>query len=112
MAKERRYSLRSRLIGYNLTLMISALFLCGVIFVVSVGILVGNYVKSDIDFLLTASADSMESGMSYCSDVVTEVRKSEILMDYLIETKDSSLTTEEKEKLKKELDKTLLGILL
>ena len=105
MAKERRYSLRSRLIGYNLTLMISALFLCGVIFVVSVGILVGNYVKSDIDFLLTASADSMESGMSYCSDVVTKVRKSEILMDYLIEMKDSSLTTEEKENLKKEFEK-------
>ena len=105
MAKERRYSLRSRLIGYNLTLMISALFLCGVIFVVSVGILVGNYVKSDIDFLLTASADSMESGMSYCSDVVTKVRKSEILMDYLIEMKDSSLTTEEKESLKKEFEK-------
>ena len=106
MAKDkRRYSLRSKLIGYNLTLMISALFLCGIIFVVSVGILVGNYVKSDINFLLTASADSMESGISFCSEVVTKVRKSEILMDYLIEMKDSSLAEEEKEVLKKEFEK-------
>ena len=77
---KRRYSLRSRLIGFNLTLMISALLLCGIIFIVSVMILVGNYVRSDIDFLLTATADSMESGMDYCSEVVTKVRKSEILM--------------------------------
>ena len=33
MKGKRRYSLRSRLIGYNLTLMISALLLCGIIFI-------------------------------------------------------------------------------
>ena len=101
----RRYSLRSRLIGYNLTLMISALLLCGMIFIVSVAILVGNYVRSDINFLLTASADSMESGMTYCSDVVTKVRKSEILMDYLEGMDNHLLTKSEKETLKKEFEK-------
>lgn len=106
MAKtKRRYSLRNRLIGYNLTLMISVLVLCGLIFIVSVGVIVGSYVQSDIDFLLTATADSMESGISYCSEVVTKVRKSDILMDYLIELKDDSLSEEEKEELKREFEK-------
>lgn len=106
MAKgKRRYSLRKQLIGYNLTLMISVLVLCGLIFIVSVGIIVGSYVQSDIDFLLTATADSMESGISYCSDVVTKVRKSDLLMDYLVELKDESLLEEEKEELQKEFEK-------
>lgn len=106
MAKgKRRYSLRNQLIGYNLTLMISVLVLCGLIFIVSVGIIVGSYVQSDIDFLLTATADSMESGISYCSDVVTKVRKSDLLMDYLVELKDESFSEEEKEELQKEFEK-------
>ena len=58
--KKRRYSLRNRMIRYNLTLMISVLILCGVIFTVSVGLIVGSYVQSDIDLLLTATADAME----------------------------------------------------
>lgn len=102
---KRRYSLRSRLIGFNLTLMISALLLCGIIFIVSVMFLVGNYVRSDIDFLLTATADSMESGMDYCSEVVTKVRKSEILMDYLVGTDNELLDDKEKEIRKKEFEK-------
>ena len=102
---KRRYSLRSRLIGYNLTLMILALLLCGIIFIVSVVILVGNYVRSDINFLLTATADSMEAGMDYCSEVVTKVRKSEILMNYLIGTDNELLEDKEKEILKKEFEK-------
>lgn len=106
MAKgKRRYSLRNQLIGYNLTLMISVLVLCGLIFIVSVGIIVGSYVQSDIDFLLTATADSMESGISYCSDVVTKVRKSDLLMDYLVELKDEIILEEEKEELQKEFEK-------
>ena len=106
MAKEkRRYSLRNRMIGYNLTLMISVVVLCGIIFIASVGLILGSYVQSDINFLLTATADSMESGISYCSDVVTKVRKSELLMDYLVELKDETLSEEEKEELKKEFEK-------
>lgn len=106
MAKEkRRYSLRNRMIGYNLTLMISVVVLCGIIFIASVGLILGSYVQSDINFLLTATADSMESAISYCSDVVTKVRKSELLMDYLVELKDETLSEEEKEELKKEFEK-------
>ena len=106
MAKEkRRYSLRGRLIQYNLVLMISVLVLCGFIFIVSVGIVVGSYVQSDIDFLLTATADSMESQIAYCSDVVTKVRKSEILMKYLTEVKKSSLSEEAAKELKREFEK-------
>ena len=108
MAKEkRRYSLRNRMIGYNLTLMISVVVLCGIIFIASVGLILGSYVQSDINFLLTATADSMESGISYCSDVVTKVRKSELLMDYLVELKDETLSEEEKEELKKEFEKQI-----
>ena len=106
MAKtKRRHSFRNRLIGYNLTLMISVLVLCGMIFIVSVGMIVGSYVQADIDFLLTATADSMESGISYCSEVVTKVRKSDVLMEYLIELKDHTLSEEEKDELKREFEK-------
>ena len=100
MAKtKRRHSLRNRLIGYNLTLMISVLVLCGMIFIVSVGMIVGSYVQADIDFLLTATADSMESGISYCSEVVTKVRKSDVLMEYL----PKQLTKDELEAIVKEI---------
>lgn len=106
MAKEkRRYSLRSRLIQYNLTLMISVLVLCGTIFIVSVGVIVGSYVQSDINFLMTATADSMETGISYCSEVVTKVRKSEPLMNYLVEKQYDLLLHEERELLNREFEK-------
>ena len=105
MKEKHRYSLRSKLIGYNLTLMISVLILCGFIFVVSVGIIVGDYVQSDIDFLLTATGETMETKISYCSDVVTKVRKSEVLMEYLVDLKSLSLAEEEKEEIKKEFEK-------
>lgn len=108
MAKEKhRYSLRNRLICYNLTLMVFALVLCGVIFIVSVGVLVGGYVQSDIDFMLTATADSMESQFSYCSDTVTKVRKSEKLMEYLYHGKQKLLSEEEERTLKKEFEKQI-----
>lgn len=106
MAKERRrYSLRNRMIQFNLALMISVLILCGLIFVVSVGFIVGSFVESDINFLLTATADSMESGMSYCSDVVTNVRKSDLLMNYLVGKKHNSLSETEREEVEKEFEK-------
>lgn len=105
MKEKRRYSLRSKLIGYNLALMISVLILCGFVFVVSVGIIVGDYVQSDIDFLLTATGETMETKISYCSDVVTRVRKSESLMEYLVELENFFLTEDEREEITKEFEK-------
>lgn len=106
MAKgKKRYSLRNRLIQYNLSLIIFVVVLCGLIFVISVGMIVGSYIQSDIDFLLTATADSMESGISYCSEVITKVRKTEILMDYLAKDRKNNFSEEEKESLQKEFEK-------
>lgn len=102
---KKRYSLRNRLIQYNLSLIIFVVVLCGLIFVISVGMIVGSYIQSDIDFLLTATADSMESGISYCSEVITKVRKTEVLMDYLAKNKENYFSEEEKESLQKEFEK-------
>ena len=103
--EKKRYSLRNRIIQYNLVLMISALILCGFIFMVSVGIIVGSYIQSDFDFLMTATADTVENSLSYCTDVVTNVRKSEILMNYLRKPEEGSLSEEEKDIVRKEFEK-------
>ena len=106
MAKEkRRYSLRNRMICYNLALMISVLVLCGLIFIVSVGMIAGSYVQSDFEFLMTATADSMETSISYCSDALTNVRKSENMMEYLRKKEELVLSEEEKEMINKEFEK-------
>lgn len=103
--EKRRYSLRNRIIQYNLVLMISVLILCGFIFVVSVGVIVGSYVQSDFEFLMTAAADSVENSVSYCEDVVTNVRKSEILMDYCLMSEESEISEELKDTVKREFEK-------
>lgn len=100
--QKKRYSLRKRLIGYNLALMISAGVLCGLLFTVSVVLIVGSYVESEVEILMTETAESMVQGISYCSDVVTKIRKSDMLMAYLVTPKEQ---VEENERMKQEFEK-------
>lgn len=83
--EKRRPSLRIQMIRYNLTVMILALVLCGAVLVVSVAVIVGGYVQSDIEFLLTATADATETKLDYCGEVVTKIRKSDTLTGYLMQ---------------------------
>ncbi|GAA0792099.1 sensor histidine kinase [Faecalicatena orotica] len=83
---KKRYSLRRKMIQYNLTVTLISLILCGVIFVASVSIIVGDYIHSDINFFLSAMSETMESKLSYCGDTITRLRGSTLLMDYLENT--------------------------
>lgn len=104
MRKKKRPSLRNQMIQYNLTIMILALVLCAAVLVVSVGVIVGGHIQSDIEFLLTATADSADAKFDYCADVVTNVRKSDVLNDYLLKNAEYIYSEEEFQLLQDEFD--------
>lgn len=81
--KGKRHSLRAKMIGINVSIVFTAFILCGLLFVVSVGFLVGKYVNHDLDFFLTQMSDNLSTKLSYMEDVVYSVRDSEELMQYL-----------------------------
>lgn len=93
----RRQSLRAKMIGINVGITLASFLLCGVLFVISVGFLVGKYVNHDRDFFLTTLSDNLYTKYSFMEDTVYAVRDSEELMEYL--TNPQNLTVEEDERL-------------
>lgn len=93
----RRQSLRTKMIGINVGITLASFLLCGVLFVISVGFLVGKYVKHDRDFFLTELSDNLYTKYTFMEDTVYAVRDSEELMEYL--TNPRKLTVEEDDRL-------------
>ena len=81
--KKKRYSMRGKMITVNMGIMLGALLLCGSIFVFSVFFIISDYIHHDMDFFLTATADGMESGLSYLEKVIYALRDSETVMGYM-----------------------------
>lgn len=81
--KERRHSLRAKMIGINISITLTSFILCGVLFVLSVGFLVGKYVNHDLDFLLVEISDNLNVKTTYMENVVYDLRNSEEIMSYL-----------------------------
>ncbi|MDD3338336.1 MAG: sensor histidine kinase [Lachnospiraceae bacterium] len=79
----KRYSLRGKMIRYNLLITLMALVLCGSVFVISVWMIIKQYINSDINFFLTTTADTMDTRLGYCEDVIYSIRDNQELMDYL-----------------------------
>ncbi len=93
--KKKRYSMRGKMITVNMGIMLGALLLCGSIFVFSVFFIISDYIHHDMDFFLTATADGMESGLSYLEKVIYALRDSETVMGYMEESRNRRLTEEE-----------------
>ena len=93
--KKKRYSMRGKMITVNMGIMLGALLLCGSIFVFSVFFIISDYIHHDMDFFLTATADGMESGLSYLEKVIYALRDSETVMGYMEKSRNGRLTEEE-----------------
>lgn len=84
MAKrQKRTSLRTKMISINLGITVSALILCGAIFAVSVWMIMGKYIDHDIDFFLTETSHNMTDKIEYLEQVVLKLRDSDEIMGYL-----------------------------
>ncbi|WP_343246814.1 sensor histidine kinase [Diplocloster hominis] len=84
MAKrQKRTSLRTKMISINLGITVSALVLCGAIFAVSVWMIMGKYIDHDIDFFLTETSHNMADKIEYLEQVVLKLRDSDEIMGYL-----------------------------
>nr|WP_308625697.1 sensor histidine kinase [uncultured Eisenbergiella sp.] len=93
--KRKRYSIRGKMITVNMGIMLGALLLCGGIFVFSVFFIVSDYIHHDMDFFLTTTADSMDSGLSYLEQVIYALRDSETVMEVMDKSRHGRLTGEE-----------------
>lgn len=81
--KKSRHSLRVKMMAMNLTITLSSLILCGLVFIVSVWLIVGKSIDHDIDFFLTQTNDNLNSQMEYLENVIYQIRDSSAIMDYL-----------------------------
>ncbi len=80
---KKRPSLRMRLLKTNLAIILTYFLLCGFLFVIAIGRLVGTYVDHDLDFLLTEVSSNLNQRFLYMEDVVKSVRNSDDLMGFL-----------------------------
>ena len=81
MAKrQKRPSLRAKMISINLGITVSALILCGAIFAVSVWMIMGKYIDHDIDFFLTETSHNVADKIEYLEQVVLKLRDSDEIM--------------------------------
>lgn len=81
--KTRRRSLRTKMIGINVTITLTSFILCGALFVLSVSFLVGKYVNHDLDFFLTEMSDNLSTKIAYMETVIYDIRGLDELMEYL-----------------------------
>lgn len=81
--KKGRHSIRIKMMGINISIALVSFLLCGGLFVISISLLIGKYINSDMDFFLTEITDNLSEKFEYMEDTISEIRDSVILMDYL-----------------------------
>lgn len=81
--RKRRYSIRIKMMGINISIALISFLLYGGLFIFSVGILIGKYINSDMDFFLKEISDNFSEKFEYMEETISEIRDSDILMDYL-----------------------------
>lgn len=81
--KKGRHSIRIKMMGINISIALVSFLLCGGLFVLSISLLIGKYIDSDMDFFMTEISDNLSEKFEYMEETISEVRDSVILMDYL-----------------------------
>lgn len=81
--EKRRYSLRTKMMTTHLLVTFSSLIICAVLFIVSVWLIVGKYMKQDLDFFLTETHSNLKTRVEFMEHVIYQIRGSEELMDYM-----------------------------
>lgn len=80
---KKKYSLRIRMLEINVGIALVSFLLCGVLFICSVSWVIGKYIDHDLDFFLKEAGENIEKRMEYMTEVLNELRSSELLMEYL-----------------------------
>lgn len=107
MAQEKkRYSFREKMIGVNFVTTLSALILCGSIFILSVWAIVGEYINHDINFFMTTMADTLDSRLEFCEETIYRLRDHEELMEYF-RISSEGMTQEQEEGLLEAFEKAV-----
>lgn len=92
--KKRRYSIRIKMMGINISIALISFLLCGSLFVGSISFLIGKYINSDMDFFLEEISDNLSEKFEYMEDTILEIRDSSLLMNYLVYGQDADRTQE------------------
>lgn len=79
----KKKSLRTQMLLLNTSITLAALLLCGIVFVVSVWLIMEKNIRHDLEFFMTETNDNLNTKTEYLEQIIYKVRESEPLMDYL-----------------------------
>lgn len=105
-AKKRR-SLRAQMVAMDLGIVVASLLLCGLIFVFSVWLIMQKYIENDLDFFLTQTADNLNTTVEYLETAVSDLRKSDDVMNFLEKSCNETYKRNHKEKFQSAFEKVL-----
>lgn len=80
---KKRYSIRLKMMGINISITLVSFLLYGGLFLLSVSLLISRYINSDMDFFLTEISDNLDEKYEYMEDMIYETRDSDLLMGFL-----------------------------
>ncbi|MBD5550642.1 MAG: sensor histidine kinase [Lachnospiraceae bacterium] len=81
--KKEKYSLRMRMMIMNLAIAFTSLIVCGILFMVSVRLLVGRYVNNNLDFVLTEVSDNLNEKITFMEEIIYRIRGTDEIMSHL-----------------------------
>lgn len=67
----------------NLAIAFISLIVCGVLFMVSVGLLVGRYANNNLDFVLTEVSENLNEKTTFMEEIIYRIRGTDEIMGYL-----------------------------
>lgn len=84
----------------NLAIAFTSLIVCGILFMVSVSLLVGRYANNNLDFVLTEVSDNLNEKTTFMEEIIYRIRGTDEIMSYLSASgSGSSFSAEQIEKL-------------
>ncbi len=81
--KKEKNSLRMRMMIMNLAIAFTSLIVCGVLFMGSVGLLVGRYANNNLDFVLSEVSDNLNEKTTFMEEIIYRIRGTDEIMSYL-----------------------------
>lgn len=81
------YSLRLRIILFNVSIILLSVFFLLAVLLVSISYILSSYIRADIDFFLMQTGNNFETKTLLMEDRLLEIRANSVLMEYLLAVK-------------------------
>lgn len=101
---KKRRSIRIKMMGINISITLISFLLYGCLFILSISLLIGKYINSDMDFFLKEISDNINEKYEYMEDMIYATRESEMLMSFLKKGKEFSDEAQLKEEFARAVD--------